>query len=182
MDGENRSHGEMLMARWRDFRDATHAVLEAAGYRSGDRVPALRAFAVALVAETVGGTPDPCSPEPFSYSVLGPRGERILVWVTDAETQGLEGGLVMRFDEENWDRIAFVVFQNLEPQAIHLMDAACFRRVRTHLATAVVGPVRSFAGEDEMCLSVMLHMNIAMEPLVAEVLGVESVWLTERGP
>lgn len=165
-----------LLTAWQDYRSAAHAVREAAGYRPQDRVMPGHAVAQALAAHAVAGVADPTGESPFNCSVIGASGERILVWAADGASLGFEGGLVARFDEDKWDRVALVALYDMNPLAVHIMDAECYHRVARELAPKL-GRTTIPAGKGFLCLNFMLHCNITLEPLLADMLGVQTTWL-----
>lgn len=59
--------------------------------------------------------------------------------------------------------------------AVHVIDALCYDRIVEHLAPGAYGRARSTGGG--VCLSFMLHCDIALEPLLAAACGVRSYWL-----
>lgn len=97
-----------MIAAWNDYRAAAYAVREAAGYNAYSAIAPERALACALTAHVVGGTADPIQAAAFGCSVIGPDGERIMVWPADSGRAGLDGGLVARLDQDKCDQIALV--------------------------------------------------------------------------
>jgi hypothetical protein len=167
-----------LLDAWASYKAAGSSLRTAAGFGGNTAFDPDRAFALAITAAAVGGTPDPTSRGLFDCDVIGQQGERIHVCTLDA-TRGWYRGLVITFDELKWDRLAMVALSDTGALAVHVLDAAAFHRVARHFATDN-GRGAPVLTSDVLCMCFWLHMNISMDPVVAEVLGVQSHWFCEE--
>jgi len=165
-----------ILETWLEYLNAHERLIErtAAQYVEPP-FPLLVTFACEFVAGVSGGAADPTPGCPL---VLLPSGERALIAVA-SEERGSGFGLVADPDTPRADWVALVVFRRGRPVALHVIPSAQLATVRDALGASTPAPPGAPSGA--VVLSTMLHWDLCLERLVAEVCGVRTYYVTVGG-
>lgn len=168
---EARVEASETMRLYAGVNEVNHRLLEHLGRREHEVVSAESAVAVRLVALLTKGIEVPT--HPFLPIVLAPNGRRIHVFAALHERRGLYGGPVASQSAEFWDEVAFVFFQDGKPQVVHIIDREHLPLVSEMLGADGMRRPHGFDSSD-CTLNTLLHCNVMLEPLTAEVLGIRT--------
>lgn len=119
-----------------------------------------------IVAELIGGVALPLESEFSRFAeVISREGERVRVYaVSDLY---LFDGFIEAEDRDGWDLLAIVAFVKARPVMAHVIPRGRIRSVAEAFG-------RSGLSRGHVAISMFLHCNLDLEPVIAAALGVRS--------